>query len=100
MEDEHFQVYLHEIQDAIIPTDEREAYEKIKKKILQISEKPNPSIKEIELFTSTFQYIVQADQRERMDALGLSDEAVKASSFKSIDEKKANLLSRLMGGSE
>ncbi|ARK23657.1 hypothetical protein SporoP37_02425 [Sporosarcina sp. P37] len=97
MEDEHFQDYLQQIQDAVIPTDEREAYEKIKKKIMQIADKQNPSVKEIELFTDTFAYVVEADKRERMDALGLTEEAVKASSFRTIEEKKASLLSRLKG---
>lgn len=97
MEDEHFQYYLQEIQGAVIPTDEREAYEKIKKKIMEIADKQNPSVKEIELFTDTFAYVVEADKRERMDALGLTEEAVKASSFKTVDEKKALLLSRLKG---
>ena len=99
-EDEHFNVYLNEIQNAVIPSDEREAYEKIKKKIMQIADKQNPSVKEIELFTDTFAYVVEADKKERMDKLGLTNKAVKASSHRTVEEKKASLLSRLKGNGE
>ncbi len=100
MEDESFQEYLHNVQGAIIPDDERTAYEAIKKKILEIAFKPSPSIKEIELFLGSFSYLVEADRREKMDALGLNEASAKSSSFKTVEEKKATLLSRLMGDSK
>lgn len=97
MENYDFANYLREVSDAIIPNDEKEAYAKIKKKIMQISEKDNPSIKELELFNSTFSYVIEADKRERIEALGLSDESIKAGSFKTVAERKASILSRLQG---
>lgn len=99
-EDAQFNAYLLEIQGAVIPSDEREAYEKIKKKIMQIADKQNPSVKEYELFLDTFEYVVEADKKERMNALGLTNEAVKSSSHRTVEEKKASLLSRLIGNGE
>ncbi|MEH6949630.1 phBC6A51 family helix-turn-helix protein [Bacillus sp. JJ634] len=96
MENPDFKYYLNEVQNAIIPDDEREAYQRVKKKILQIAYKQDSSIKEIELFTNTFSYLVEADKRERMNALGLTDEH-KPNTEKSIEQKKASLLGRLMG---
>jgi len=95
-ENEGFASYVNQLQDAVIPADEREAYQKIKKHILKIADKPNPSLKEIEVFTSTFQYVVDADQRERAEALGLSENK-KPLSAQSLDDKKSLLLSRLKG---
>jgi len=96
MENPDFKYYLNEVQNAIIPDDEREAYQRIKKKILQIAYKHDASIKEIELFTNSFSYLVEFDKRERMSALGLTDEH-KPNTAKSIEEKKASLLARLTG---
>lgn len=95
-ENEDFASYINQLEDAVIPADEREAYAKIKKHILKIAEKQNPTIKEIELFTETFSYVVQADQRQRAEALGIS-ETKKPLTSQSLDEKKASLLSRLKG---
>lgn len=93
-ENPDFDYYVNQLQGVVIPTDEREAYNKIKKHILKIADKANPSIKEIELFTETFSYVVQADQRERADALGISD-SKKPNTPQSLEEKKAVLLGRL-----
>lgn len=95
-ENEDFALYVNQLQDAVIPADEKSAYEKIKKHILKIAEKQNPSIKEIELFTETFSYVVDADKRERAEALGLS-ETRKPLSAQSLDDKKSVLLARLKG---
>lgn len=94
-EDDAFKAYLNELSDAIVPTDEKEAYSKIKKLIMKIAEKENPSIKEIELFTDTFSYVVEADRRERMQALGLG--ATPSADVVSVEERKASLLSKLKG---
>lgn len=92
MEEDAFKSYLNQIADAVVPTNEKDAYAKIKLKILQIAEKTNPSIKEIELFTDTFSYVVEADKRERMVAMGMTDAPTEA---KTIDERKEQLLKRL-----
>lgn len=95
-ENADFTSYVNQLQDAVIPADERNAYDKIKKHILKIAEKQNPSIKEIELFTETFSYVVEADKRERAEALGISENK-KPLSAQSIEDKKSLLLSRLKG---
>lgn len=97
LENDDFKAYLNDVSNSIVPADEKEAYSKIKKKIMQIAEKENPSIKEIELFTNTFAYVIEADKKERIEALGLSDESIKTGGFKTVDEHKAILLSRLKG---
>ncbi|MFJ7738869.1 phBC6A51 family helix-turn-helix protein [Lysinibacillus sp. NPDC097287] len=95
-ENPDFNYYVNQLQDAVIPSDENEAFQKIKKHILKIADKPNPSIKEIELFTDTFSYVVEADKRERMEALGMLD-TTKPATATSVEERKARLLSRLKG---
>jgi hypothetical protein len=91
-----FTFYLNQVSDAIIPADEKDAFQKIKKHILKIADKQNPTIKEIELFTDTFSYVVESDKRERMEALGISDGNNKPNTAKSIEEKRSALLGRLM----
>lgn len=88
MEDAGFRAYLSQIQIAVVPSSEKDAYAKIKLKILQIAEKENPSIKEIELFTDTFAYVVEADKKERMEALGLNNPAPSRGSNLSIEERQ------------
>lgn len=95
-ENEDFASYVNQLQDAVVPADEREAWEKVKKQILKIADKPNLSIKEIELFTETFSYVIEADKKSRAEALGLTD-TKKPLTSQSLDEKKASLLSRLKG---
>jgi hypothetical protein len=91
-----FTYYLNQVSDCIIPADEKDAFQKIKKHILKIADKQSPSIKEIELFTDTFSYVVENDKRERMEALGISDGNNKPNTSKSLEEKRNSLLSRLM----
>lgn len=92
-----FTAYVSEVQDATIPADEADAYKKIKRHILGISSKQNPSIKEVELFLSTFSYLAESDKRQQMARLGLSDSAIKSDSHKTIAEKKAVLFQKLRG---
>ncbi|OIJ12964.1 hypothetical protein BKP35_10415 [Anaerobacillus arseniciselenatis] len=91
-----FKHYLNQLQDAVIPSDEKLAFQKIKQHILKIAEKQNPSIKEIELFTDTFSYVVEADKRERLEALGISEKgSPNSNDFRTLEERKNALLSRL-----
>ncbi|MDF2039864.1 phBC6A51 family helix-turn-helix protein [Cytobacillus oceanisediminis] len=93
LEEADFKSYLNQVQSAIIPDSERDAYEAMKKHILKLAYKTSPTPKEVELFMETFSYIQEADKRERMEALGISDE--KKPDTKTLEEKKASLLSRL-----
>ncbi|MFE1246070.1 hypothetical protein ACFW35_18325 [Fictibacillus sp. NPDC058756] len=96
MENPALKHYMGQIQDVIIPSDEKLAYEQLKKHLLKIPYKANPTPKEIELFTDTFSYVIEADKRQRMAELGLNDSSI-SSSGKSVEERKAKLLSRLKG---
>lgn len=93
-ENPDFNNYIGQLQNAVIPVNEKDAYQELKKHLLKIPYKPNPTPKEVDLFMDVFSYAVEADKRERMDALGLSD-AVKTTNSTSVEEKKANLLARL-----
>lgn len=93
LEEADFKSYLNQVQSAIIPDDEREAFQQLKKHILKLPYKQNPTPKEIEMFMDVFGYVAEADKRERMEALGISDE--QKPDIKTLEEKKASLLSRL-----
>ncbi|WP_404347486.1 hypothetical protein LG311_17835 [Sutcliffiella horikoshii] len=95
LENEVFESYLKALGGTIVSDDEREAYTIVKKKIMQMATKQSASVKEVELFLSTFAHIVESDKIERMKELGLELPHEKAVSVKSIDERKASLLSRL-----
>lgn len=94
--DNDFKAYLSQIQAVLIPDDERQAYEAMKKHLLKIPYLQNPTPKQIEIFMDVFSYVVEADKRDRMDALGIAD-GNKPVNEKTVDEKKAILLSRLKG---
>ncbi|PYZ99091.1 hypothetical protein CR205_11190 [Alteribacter lacisalsi] len=91
-----FEHYLNQLSDAIVPEDERKAFQKIKKKIMAIADKKSPSEKEINLFLDTFSYVAEADKRERARALGIdSGNGNTGSDNMSIEDKKNVLLKRL-----
>ena len=95
LEKDDFSWYLNEIQNIFVSDDERSAYQKIKEHILKLADKKSITLKEIELFTETFSYVVEADKRERMQVLGLDDNN-KPLTENTLEEKKAVLLKRLM----
>lgn len=90
-----FSKYLSDLSGEIITDDEREAYEKVKKKIMQLATQKNASVKEIQLFTDHFQYIVENEKRETMKKLGINPDAGNSADNRSIEDKKAILIGRL-----
>lgn len=96
LENPDFVDYLNAIKSAIIPQDEKLAYQELKKHILKLPYKQNITPKEIDMFLEVFGYVAEADKVERMQALGISEGGKKPLSAKSIEEKKASLLSRLL----
>lgn len=94
LENDDFQWYLNEVQNIVIPDDERIAYQKIKKHILKLADKKSITLKEIELFTETFSYVVEADRIARMKELGI-DNSNKPLTEQTIEDRKAVLLQRL-----
>ena len=95
LENPDFVTYLAEVQNVVIPTTEKNAYEKFKQHVLRIPYKENPSIKELEFYADTFSYLAENDKRQKINAM--DSENIKASKFASVDERKASLLSRLKG---
>lgn len=94
-EDEVFESYLKALGGAIVSDDEREAYQIVKKKIMAMATKSTASVKEIELYLNTFSYVVEAEKQERMRELGIVPAHEKARSEKTVEDRKASLLSRL-----
>ena len=90
-----FVSYMADIQNLVIPTNEKDAFNAMKKHILKIPFKESPTIKETELFMDVFGYLAEADKREQMEKLGLNNVDSKAT--KTIEERKASLLTRLKG---
>lgn len=88
--------YLNDLQGNIISDSEKESYAKVKKKIMEMATAKNASVKEIDLYLSTFSYLKEADNRETMKRLGISDKNDSVDT-RTVDEKKASLLSRLKG---
>lgn len=75
----------------------KDAFQAMKKHVLKIPYKQNPTIKEIELFYETFGYLAEADKQEQMEKLGLNNVESKSSRFVNLEERKSALLSRLKG---
>lgn len=90
-----FNEYLTALSNAVIPDDEAEAYQQMKKHILRIAYKQNPTPKEIELFMSVFSYHAEADKRYQMEKLGLNKEQSGKVDNRTIEERRNVLLSRL-----
>lgn len=94
--DEVFASYLTALGGNIISDDERQAYQIVKKKIMQMATKQNASVKEIDLFLSTFNHIVENEKQERMKELGIVPAYEKARNETTVEKRKNALIGRLM----
>lgn len=92
-----FESYLKALGGAIVSDDEREAYQVVKQKIMQMATKQSASVKEVELFLNTFSYVVEAEKQERMKELGIVPAHEKARTETTVEDRKALLLKRLKG---
>jgi len=90
-----FKWYVKELESLTISDDERIAYASVKKYILKKVQEENPSDKHVDMFFKYFEYVVDAENEKRMRELNIESSA-KGSSFISVEERKANLLSRLL----
>jgi len=95
-----FNHYLSQVQNSVIPADEKDAFQAMKKHVLKIPYKQNPTIKEIELFYETFGYLAEADKQEQMEkcelgrtqiSITFSFEKDNKNSFKEMDGMSAIL---------
>lgn len=92
-----FESYLKALGGTIVSDDERQAYQIVKKKIMQMATKQSASVKEVELFLSTFSYVVESEKQERMKELGIVPAHEKTPTGKTVEDRKALLLQRLKG---
>lgn len=96
MEKPEFKRYLNEVSSAVIPDDEREAFQALKKHLLKIPYMQSPTPKQIEMFLSVFEYVQEADKVDRMKALGIDNQQTSNITGQSLEDRKRILLSRLM----
>ncbi|BDG37240.1 phBC6A51 family helix-turn-helix protein [Saccharococcus caldoxylosilyticus] len=95
-----FMDYVTKLINSIVPQEELEAYKQMKKHVLKLAYKENPSVKEILLFFDALNYLKELDQRQQMERLGLLNTHNTTGSNKTLDEKKAILVGRLKGDVE
>ena len=91
-ENKEFNNYLNALQGNIIGDDEREAYQKVKRKIMELATAKNAGVKEIQLFTDHFQEVVQAEKREALRKLGISSDGNASSDVRTVEEKRQSYL--------
>lgn len=90
-----FNEYLKALEATYVSADEVEAYDKVRQYILKMVSKDNPSDKHVEMFLKHFNHVVESENYKRMQQLGINTNAT-SSNFKTVDERKASLLGRLM----
>ncbi|WP_347861550.1 phBC6A51 family helix-turn-helix protein [Salimicrobium sp. PL1-032A] len=97
-EQSEFMEYLNRVQDALLPEDAVQAYENVKKKVIEMANKGGATnLKEIKLFQETFPSVVESDRRKQLEELGLDQngKAKQGNITKSPEEHKESLLRRL-----
>ena len=92
-----FESYLKALESSMVADDEREAYRNVKAYILRKVNEANPSDKHIEMFMKHFEYVIEAENSRRMAELGITKTASGKQDFRTLDERKSILLSRLKG---
>ncbi|MFC6040122.1 hypothetical protein ACFPYN_11890 [Paenisporosarcina macmurdoensis] len=95
LETPEFKHYLGEVQNAVIPNSEKDAYQQFKNHVLRIPYKQNPSIKELEFFGDTFSYLVENEKRQKLKAL--DSENTSSAKFTNEEARRSNLMARLKG---
>jgi len=98
MDDYKFSSYINALQGEFITDDERQAYQIVKKRIMQMATSKNASLKELEMFMDAFDYVVQAEKIEAMKKLGINPNNQNANTdTRTVEQKKRILLNRLKG---
>lgn len=97
MENKDYKKYINEMEHILLPQDELEAVQKMKKKVMAFADKQSVSSAELKLFMDVFGYVVEADNRIQAEKLGISKDGNGSSTPKSVEEKKNLLLERLKG---
>lgn len=90
-----FSGFVSDLKGEIISSSELQAYEVVKRHILQRVNSANPTDKDIQMFMENFDYVVKYEQQKAMEKLGINKQGENVSNTKSLAEKKAGLLQRL-----
>ncbi|KPB06326.1 hypothetical protein [Bacillus sp. CHD6a] len=96
---EGFSSYIDELNEVLIPSDVLSAVEKFRKRVMEFVEKETMTKEEMNQFHSMFKHVIDASNRMEAEKLGLNISAGSPTSVptKSVEERKASLLSRLKG---
>ena len=94
IKDEVFESYLVALGGAITPTDKWVTFEIVQRRIEKLASARNASIKELEMYLKSNDHLVQAYRQKQMAEMGITP-AHEQVAFKSIEERKADLLGRL-----
>lgn len=89
-----FASYMNALESSMVNEDEREAYKNVKAYIIRMVNVKNPSDKHVDMFMKHFEYVVNAENARRMAELGIITDT---KDFKTVEERKASLLTRLKG---
>ncbi|WP_163971816.1 phBC6A51 family helix-turn-helix protein [Oceanobacillus halotolerans] len=92
-----FQTYCQALKGELISSDELRAYEVVKRHILERVNSANPTEKDINMFIENFDYVVKFQQAKAMQKLGINNKGEASTDTRTVEEKKASLLSRLKG---
>ncbi|WP_369355885.1 phBC6A51 family helix-turn-helix protein [Lysinibacillus capsici] len=95
-----FAGYLVSLGGSLVSEDSWATYEVVKRKIEAMATAEKAGVKEIQLYLQTFDHIVQADRQRHMEALGINDKGINTTNTKTVEERKAVLLTRLKGETE
>lgn len=94
-EDYQFNYYIRNLMGEVITSDERQAYQAVKTRIIEMATSPNANIREIELFTEHFKYVVDAEKLEAMDKLNIVPEGKEITDNRTLEERKNALFAKL-----
>jgi len=94
IKDEVFESYLVALGGAITPTDKWVTFEIVQRRIEKLASARNASIKELEMYLKSNDHLVQAYRQKQLAEMGITP-AHEQVVFKSVEQRKAELLARL-----
>lgn len=89
-----FSSYMNALEMDLVTEDERKAYSNVKAYIMKKVSVENPSDKHVEMFFKYFDYVITSENAKRSTQLGIT---TGVQDFKTLEERKATLLTRLKG---
>lgn len=92
----HFQSYVQTLKGEAIPNDEVTAYHVIKRDILKRINSGNYTDAERDFYMNHFKHVIEYEKQKAMRELGINPDNPAGEDTRTVDEKKATLLSRLM----